>query len=502
MQNWLAELEPSLFFGVEDGSVPEEEPLGKIVFTQLLENSDHAHEPGVAKRAYPFQCELKWRPRLAGQTWELPKRGMLHSGGELVLAEPIRFTFPDEAPPAGTFVVTASIECQDLGVSFTHLMPTPWSAAKQHWMADGGLVSPHNGPVIKTDYIHYKPKQGQRRKEISRNLPEPYARLTNPSRISGPKRLVQSEDGTITQTCQCAPGKFDTARSVHLIQLEPRRSDVFTFVIVRCAHDQATGLRMGVCSDDGSEAWMLRVSDARLCDASGKAEKTRLSKEDLHHVLPAYVDMMGRSVTVAVDTDAQGTSTVSFCVDVGRYFAATQELKGAVRPCVHLTHKGDAVRLQDHVTTRPKDTASRHTTTRPPGSYMRGVSASHRGHSPPPQSDFKRSLRAFRPSSTSTVREPTPPRQRAPPPIDVSPVDVSSPVEYDPRCASCRKMPRSPGTPWCIQCGPRLSPGSGPHIGSPDGKPAANETKLFDASNLDAWLRNVTPVPSPRAPAR
>ena len=328
MQNWLAEVEPSLFFGVEDGCAPEEEPSGKIVFKRLLENSDRADQPGAAQRAYPFQCEFKWKPRLAGQMWELPVRGTLHSGGVLVLDKPIRFTFPEETPPAATFVVTASIECQDLAVSFTHLIPSPWSAAKQQWMADGGLVSPHNGPVIRSEYMDYKPKQGQRRKEICRDLPEPYARLTSPSRIAGPKRLVQSEDGTITQTCQCAPGKFDTARSVHLIQMEPRRCDAFTFVIVRCAHDRAVGLRMGVCSDDGREAWMLRVSDARLCDASGRAEKgSRLSNEDLHHVLPAHVDMMGRSVSVVVETDANGTSTVSFCVDVGRYFAATRELK-------------------------------------------------------------------------------------------------------------------------------------------------------------------------------
>lgn len=534
MQNWLASSEPALFFGVtppaKDRPASADEPFGKIVFAQRLEEGDRVrvarsndgtssvmedgevvgmrHEADtpvyavrlletqaledfrlaqlrrtaeIGTQSHCFECRLRWKPRLAGRMWELPARGVCRSGDVLIMDEPIRFECPEEPPDGGSFAVAAKIACRALEISFTHLMVAPWSAAKAHWMADGGLVAPHHQPLMSQEYTDHAPRHGTKRVETSHPLPEQFARLLRTPRL--PQRLIQSEDGTVTQTCQCSPGDFDAARSTHRIEAEYRRTDTFTFTILRCANERAAGIRFGVCSDDGSEAWMLRVSDARLCGASGQPfPGMRSLFEDLPRFLPP--DMMGFSISIKVDMTPHGTSTLSFRVaEIGSFFSATRDLPSTVRPCVHLTHKGDAVRLQDHACMRLRDPASLGRPATPPpvnGSpvshFMTGVAAYNRGRPPSPQRAFLRSQRTLRPGSPTptpstppaTPRARTPRTRRAPAPellgvvspagtdatSPTSPTSPASPANYDPRCAKCRQNTRAIGKPWCVKCAP------------------------------------------------
>jgi hypothetical protein len=467
-----------------------------VVRTFLPRHLRHVPPPAGErdKRAFVFECHLTWSERNAGKTFELPKRGICRSGDVLLLETPIRFTCPEEAPATGVFVVTASMACRALEVSFANMLPSraTWSEAKTHWLADGGLVSTHHKAAISDAYTAFKPKYGTDRRHKDRKLPHAFARLTSTPRQS--TRLVQSEDGTITQTCQCASDRFDAARSVHTIEAEYRRTDTFTYTIVQCAHEHAAGLRVGVCSDDGQEAWMLRLSDARLCGASGlPAPKAPSCHEDLRRFLPP--NLIGHSINVRVDMMPHGTSSLSFRVaDIGGYFLAARDLPYLVRPCVHLTHQGDAVRLHSHDCARMRDPSANmgEATTRDRSEdwaaarYMKGVAAYNRGRAPSPRRDYIRSLRTLRPSSPAqTPRIRTPLTRRAPSPAllsvrasdadraQVVALTATHAVTCDSRCARCRKHIRTPGKPWCAKCNPRALPDPG-SLGHQDWIPDAD----------------------------
>ena len=219
---------------------------------------------------------MGWKARR--RLCELPSRGVTRTLDTILLDTPIRFPCPEL--PIETFVVTAAMECAALEVSFARLLPAPWNAVTRHWIAvesqsgsqatarHDGLTAAPDRPHITDRYKVHKPKMGQSRKTRDRNLPELFARLTYSP--EAPYRQVQSEDGTITQLSE-GFGSFDQARSVHLIDATsgPPSLHVYGFNIIRCANERAAGLRVGVCSEDGSQCWMLRISDARLCDASG-----------------------------------------------------------------------------------------------------------------------------------------------------------------------------------------------------------------------------------------
>jgi len=462
--------------GREPSSSPEESTLYQVrrdedqdAVTYHPQELRRATLPSPGER-FVFDAKIRWQPRLAGRSWELPSRGVCRSGGLVYFDEPIRFVCPEEAPTDSSFfVVQAHIDAvvTELEISFTHLVLMPWSSAKCHWCADGGLVSPHHEPFIRHEYQEFSPRHGNRRREESQRLPEPFLTLTRTPRLG--KRLVQSEDGTITQTCQCAPGRFDAARSVHRIDDEYRRQDLFTFTIIRCCNDKAAGLRVGVCNDDGSEAWMLRISDARLCGISGQpVNGTKSLNGDLHRFLPP--SLMGWTVECKVEMTPHGASTLSFRVaEVGSFFFATRQLPSAVRPCVHLTHKGDAVRLHDHSTLRLREPGEATTgganKDRVVSRYMSGVAAYNRGRSSSPQT-YTRSLRTLRPGSPapSTPRAASPraasPRSHTPRTHRVSSVSPNAQggdVDFDPRCAHCRQNTRYPGKPWCVKCAPGVS---------------------------------------------
>ena len=406
-------------------------------------------------------------------------------------------------------VITASIQCRELEVSFTQLQLAPWSAAPAQWLPDGGLTSPHHAPRISDEYKAFKPHYGAQRKETSRELPQQFRRLTHTPRL--PYRLTQSQDGTITQTCQCTHGEFDVARSVHKLEADSRRIDTFTFTILRCANEKAAGIRVGVCSEDGRRAWMLRISDSRLCDALGNPIRdTGPLYPDLPRFLPA--DVMGHSVTVKVDMTPRGTSTLYFKVaSVGNYFYATRELPQTVRPCVHLTHKGDAVRLHEHKCLRLRDAplllgrAATPPPSRVKARYMSGCAPSQRG-GPPRQSPqpFQRSLRTWRPESPSatprgTPRSRTPQTRRAPAPEVLSgPHSPNSPAtpstmeglpDSDHRCAKCRQNRRAPGKVWCVKCAPRdrLDLETGVHK---DWSTTGGDASAFELNVELPWSRN------------
>lgn len=458
--------------GVEPSSSPDEPTLYRVRLDGVGDDEIITYHPQELRRAtlpsggprFEFDSKFRWNARLAGRAWALPSRGVCRSGDVVLFDEPIHFTCPEEEPSDSSFfVVRASIDAVivALEISFTHVLPMPWDTAKCHWLADGGLVSPHHEPLIREEYKQFTPSHGHGRREESRHLPELFARLTRTPSL--PKRLVQSEDGTVTQTCQCAPGDFDAVRSVHRIEAEYRRQDFFVFTIIRCCNERAAGLRVGVCNEDGSQAWMLRVSDARLCGANGlPVSGSKSLNDDLHRFLPP--DLMGRTIECKVDMTPHGTSTLSFRVaDVGSHFSATRQLPAVVRPCVHLTHKGDAVRLHDHSTLRLRNPTAKlgEATTRSMGKdcadsrYMSGVAAYNRGRAPSPQ-PYTRSLRNLRPSSPapSTPRAASP-RSRTPQTRRVSSVwQEQDGNSFDPRCAHCRQNNRTAGKPWCVRCSP------------------------------------------------
>ena len=130
---------------------------------------------GESQRSSLFECKMRWHRRHAGRTMELPARGVCRSGDVLLLDAPIRFTFPKEPPAPGespSFIVKIALVCQALEVSFTHLITSPWSSVTSHWVADGGLVSPAEGPpAIKNEYAEHKPPNGPQRETTVHKLP-------------------------------------------------------------------------------------------------------------------------------------------------------------------------------------------------------------------------------------------------------------------------------------------------------------------------------------------
>ena len=224
--------------------------------------------------------------------------------------------------------------------------------------------------------------------------------------------------------------------------------------------------------------------------------------------------MMGHDVRIKLEMNPNGPCELSFSVanTVSGFFFASRDLPKVLRPCVHLTHKGDAVRLY-HASTirRTADWVPRglsHNVSqssdgsqglgRAASRYMTGVAAYNRAHSPPPAPVFTRSLRCMRPSSAmETPRSRSTPRssrtqrtRRAAAPEILSvrspekqqmmlrltdesgAEDVSDPVvdgggelispqqlaltrPLDDACANCRKSSRFNDTPWCVKCNPR-----------------------------------------------
>ena len=228
----------------------------------LLPHELRVEGPGsshVAKSPV-FETTVPWHPRLAGRLWEMPTLGC----GRLGLDEkPLRFTFPDLDQSSGPYLYL-HVElplCTEASFVLPHLLPAAWAASRRHWRVGGhwghwGVPSSPSAPSPSTPPA---PSELQQR---------PNARAAARGHQVGP-HLEQREDGTIRLLQQCTGGcrqSFMAAMSTHLIE---SGEHTFTFELLQCATDLATGIRLGVCSEDGSRQWMLRLSDGRICDETG-----------------------------------------------------------------------------------------------------------------------------------------------------------------------------------------------------------------------------------------
>ena len=233
---------------------------------------------------------------------------------------------------------------------------------------------------------------------------------------------------------------------------------------------------------------MLRLSDCRLCDASGSpAPGERSLMDNWASLLPP--SLMSYNVIVTVEMgDRPSRRKLYFCLQDcgGPKFEAHVGLPSVVHPCVHLTHKGDAVRLEGHTTIRvrspgecsparpggasPKPSARYLTWS--PARYQRQQEQAH---------TFTRSLRTLRPQSPSASPtgsprpgSPSGRRRRMPQSAEVFSVktaagkDAGGNVEHalmtwtaagastGVRCAHCHVVATDGKSPWCKKCTPRM----------------------------------------------
>ena len=194
--------------------------------------------------AYVYECLMPVDSLMVGRTFDLPIRGV---EGVVPLARAqryIRFTVPadlavdDDADMKAKsksrgrqeqpwVLVHAMLKFREpsrvrLEVAFPKLIPAPWTLTKKHWRDVG-------------------------------------------TEAAG--CITQQPDGTLRLISQSPVEKFTTVMSNHVIDGNDHHQ--FSFVIVRAASDKACGMKLGVCSADGKQQWMLRLTDARLCDSWG-----------------------------------------------------------------------------------------------------------------------------------------------------------------------------------------------------------------------------------------
>ena len=208
-------------------------------------HSDHS------SRELVYEAVLDWHPFLAGRTFLLLPNKPL----QLRLKRPFRFEVPDvDSTAGGAVVLHVRLDDECAPASFAlSMVPAPWVTSLRHWRLG----------------THWGVAEGQ-------------AALLKPSSPDAPRppRPVaeQSPDGSVRLLTQAhAGGKHLSVVSPHLMLADEH---VFAFEIVTCARDRATGLRVGVCSEDGRQHWVLRLSDGRLCDASGAPLTEELAPQE------------------------------------------------------------------------------------------------------------------------------------------------------------------------------------------------------------------------------
>ena len=208
-------------------------------------HSDHS------SRELVYEAVLDWHPCLAGRTFLLLPNKPL----QLRLKRPFRFEVPDvDSTAGGAVVLHVRLDDECAPASFAlSMVPAPWVTSLRHWRLG----------------THWGVAEGQ-------------AALLKPSSPDAPRppRPVaeQSPDGSVRLLTQGhAGGKHLSVVSPHLMLADEH---VFAFEIVTCARDRATGLRVGVCSEDGRQHWVLRLSDGRLCDASGAPLTEELAPQE------------------------------------------------------------------------------------------------------------------------------------------------------------------------------------------------------------------------------
>jgi hypothetical protein len=145
----------------------------------------------------------------------------LHSGFSHLLAKGekvIRFVCPVEPGPTSQVLLHSRLRVPPgvTEVSLMTLQPAPWAIYKEHW-------------------------QGQ-------------------------PTVAQTAQGAVRLVEQTACTRFVDVISRHVI--DGVDYHVFCFQLNRCS-DTGTGLKVGVCTVDGQQQWMLRLSDGRMCDRNG-----------------------------------------------------------------------------------------------------------------------------------------------------------------------------------------------------------------------------------------
>ena len=97
----------------------------------------------------------------------------------------------------------------------------------------------------------------------------------------------------------------------------PLRTTATTLPQLNRCTDHGTGLKVGLCSEDGREQWMLRLTDGRMCDASSRPSGPCLIEQRL---LPKFligckvecrVDMARRSLQFLISRPPSNTTSAS-----------------------------------------------------------------------------------------------------------------------------------------------------------------------------------------------
>lgn len=324
-----------------------------------------------------YEAAVRWHPRLAGRVWEVP---LEHDAPGVTTPEHgtrIRFECP--LVTRGAWVVcqatlvgrTAAALADE--ITLTRLLPAPWNVATKHWRITDDKNAALSGAAS----------------GISRGVPGgggghsggvPGAAGGDGDGAGG-GALEQRPDGTVRVATQTPAGKFVDVCATHLV--EGRERHQFAFDITSCRTDRAYGIKVGVASGDGASQWVLRLSDARMCDASGRPVSEPLLEKDY---LPSRC--MGIRVEIRVNLALR---TLHFHISAGGQLdggrisgfweAPAVALPDAVRPCVHMYYQGDAVRLCGHARLPNAGAA--------PGRAASPLRFSARGRaSPPPQTTY------------------------------------------------------------------------------------------------------------------
>ncbi len=215
---------------------------------------------GAREAPCMYEAVVGWHPRLAGRPFYL----VPNAADQLGLERPFLLEVPDEDSTAGgPIVIHVQLDLRSSPASFTSaIVPAPWVTSQRHWRIGShwGVAQARAAQLSIGSSVARLP---------SRQQPTP-ATSTEPV-------AEQSADGCVRLLTQSHGGSFLSVMSPHLMLADEH---VFAFEILTCARDRATGLRVGVCSEDGRQQWLLRLADGRLCGANGAPLSEQLPPRD------------------------------------------------------------------------------------------------------------------------------------------------------------------------------------------------------------------------------
>lgn len=209
---------------------------------------DH-HEEGQV-----FEAIIPWHPHLAGRLLHVPAKSSVEAKHLGISDSPIFFHCPDSK---SNIVLQVRFKCDQTSIVFPRLRPAPWHMAERHWRLgeQWGIREITGGDGS------FKPsKKGSTTSVGDATIP----------------CAVQTKCGCVRLVEQCRGGFFASICSVHVME---DQEHFFSFEIVHCVGNTATGMRVGISSVDGQQQWVLRMSDGRLCDATGCPLREPLSPQ-------------------------------------------------------------------------------------------------------------------------------------------------------------------------------------------------------------------------------